>query len=276
MSLPRILLLSAFAVASGSAFSQAQAGDLKDVLLKRLSDQFVLTKMAADGNDVVKAGSIVTLRKDGLQMCSVQAVIPLPNTYKEGKLSAGKFAWGIAMGLAQPSLPTANVPTRTFVADEKFWITALGVQKNEVVLKVYSDVYQDVRYYAQIGFPFNKKSVPTAEELMKEIAEVVTAEPAASPDQATAPQPAGGASQASTQTLPPVAAPVLAPIAPPPPPADAAPPSPPTVSTGQTNDQVIAILGQPKNVAKAAGGKTIFTYPDLKIIFVNGKVSDVQ
>ena len=273
MSLPRILLLSAFCAASGTALCQAQAGDLKDVVLKKLNDQFVLTRMTADGNDVVNAGSTVTLHKDGLQMCSVQAVIPLPNVYKEGKLSAGKFAWGLAMGLAQPSLPTTNVPTRTFVTDEKFWITAIGMQKNEVVLKVYSDVYQDVRYYAQIGFPFNKKSVPTAEELMKEIAEVVTAEPAAPPDQAAAP-PSAGASQASIQAPPPAPAPpAFAPIVPPPPPADAAPP---TVSTGQTSDQVIAILGQPKNVAKAGGGKTIFTYPDLKIIFVNGKVSDVQ
>jgi hypothetical protein len=64
-------------------------------------------------------------------------------------------------------------------------------------------------------------------------------------------------------------------IAPPPPPADAPPPAPPTVSLGQTMDQVIAVMGQPKAVAKA-GTKTIFTYSDLKVIFVDGKVSDVQ
>jgi hypothetical protein len=34
-------------------------------------------------------------------------------------------------------------------------------------------------------------------------------------------------------------------------------------------------MGQPRSVAKA-GTKTIFSYSGLKVIFVNGKVSDVQ
>ena len=136
--------------------------------------------MTADGNDVVKQGSVVTLHKDGLQMCSTQAKLPLTNSYKEGKLSAGKFAWAMAMGMAQPSLPTANVPLRTFVADEKFWVVAIGVERNELIFKIYSDVYQDVRYYTQLAFPFNKKALPTADEMLKTVAEVITPEPAAS------------------------------------------------------------------------------------------------
>jgi hypothetical protein len=50
---------------------------------------------------------------------------------------------------------------------------------------------------------------------------------------------------------------------------------PPTVSLGQTPDEVTAILGQPKRVVNL-GGKEIYAYADMKIIFVNGKVSDVQ
>ena len=40
-------------------------------------------------------------------------------------------------------------------------------------------------------------------------------------------------------------------------------------------DQVIAILGQPKTIAKA-GTKVIFKYADMKVTFLNGKVSDVE
>jgi hypothetical protein len=58
--------------------------------------------------------------------------------------------------------------------------------------------------------------------------------------------------------------------------ASAAPAGPPkTIELGQTIDQVTAILGQPKNVVDL-GTKKIYVYPDMKITFNAGKVSDVQ
>lgn len=67
----------------------------------------------------------------------------------------------------------------------------------------------------------------------------------------------------------------MAPIAPPPPPSDAPPPQPKTVSKGQTKEQVVAIFGQPTKIANL-GSKEIDYYPDFKITFVGGKVTDVQ
>lgn len=272
MSLRKFLLFSAVVVLVGATrHLYAQAADPKDVLVQKLNAQFVLTTMTADGTDVVKAGSPVALHMNGLQMCSVQAKIPFPNTFKDGKLSQGKFAWGMAMGLAQPSLPTANVPLRSFVADEKFWVTAIGIEKGDVLFKFYSDVYGNDRYYAQLAFPFDKKGGIPVDDLLKNIAQVVTAESA---NTNSAPAAASSTATPSPEqsAAPP---PVMAPIAPPPPPADTPPPAPPTVSLGQTMDQVTAVMGQPKSVAKV-GTKTIFNYSDLKVIFVDGKVSDVQ
>ena len=62
-----------------------------------------------------------------------------------------------------------------------------------------------------------------------------------------------------------------------PPDAAAEPPQAPPVKTelGQTIDQVAASLGQPDKVVKL-GEKEIYVYKDLKIIFLNGKVSDVE
>ena len=106
MYLRKLVLLSTFLALTGSvSLTKAQTADPKDELLQKLNSQFVLTRMTADGTDVVKAGSAVTLHKDGLQMCSVAAKIAIPNSYKDGRLSAGKFAWGMAMGLAQPICP---------------------------------------------------------------------------------------------------------------------------------------------------------------------------
>lgn len=266
------LIVAASVLASSGVHLYSQSDDFGSSLLKRLNGQFTLTKVTADGSDVVREGSILTLHKDGLQMCSIVAKIPLTNSYKDGKLSAGKFGWAMSLGLIQPDVPSSTIPIRSFVADEKFYIIGMGVEKTAVVLKVISDVYQDTRYYGQIAFPFNKKSVPPVEDLMKTIADVVTAEPAGG--DAGAASGAATAPAAVTQPAEPPPPPIQA-IAPPPPPPDAAPTPPPTVSLGQTMDQVIAILGQPKSVAKV-GAKVILRYPDLKVTLLNGKVSDVE
>jgi hypothetical protein len=57
--------------------------------------------------------------------------------------------------------------------------------------------------------------------------------------------------------------------------APAPPAAPKTVSLGQTKDQVVAILGQSQKVA-SVGAKEIDYYTDMKVIFVDGKVTDVQ
>jgi len=64
-------------------------------------------------------------------------------------------------------------------------------------------------------------------------------------------------------------------VAPPTQAAPAQPSGPVTIALGQTPEQVIAAKGQPVSKVNLAT-KTIFNYPDMKIIFVKGKVSDVQ
>ena len=64
-----------------------------------------------------------------------------------------------------------------------------------------------------------------------------------------------------------------APSAPAPPAAPSA--APVEIAVGQTIEQVTASMGQPKQIVKV-GTKQIYVYPDLKVTFVNGKVTDVQ
>ena len=68
----------------------------------------------------------------------------------------------------------------------------------------------------------------------------------------------------------------VGPVPPPPPP----PPDPvvetKSIEAGQTKDQVAAILGQPNKIIKAAANKEIYIYNDMKITFVNGKMTDAQ
>jgi hypothetical protein len=50
---------------------------------------------------------------------------------------------------------------------------------------------------------------------------------------------------------------------------------PKTISLGQTISEVVDILGQPVTIVNL-GSKVIYTYKDLKITFVDGRVTDVQ
>ena len=53
------------------------------------------------------------------------------------------------------------------------------------------------------------------------------------------------------------------------------PPEPAQIEKGQTLDQVKAAIGHPDKIVNL-GAKQIYVYKDIKVTFINGKVSDVQ
>jgi hypothetical protein len=57
--------------------------------------------------------------------------------------------------------------------------------------------------------------------------------------------------------------------------AEAASLPPPTVALGQTPEEVTAITGKPDRIVDL-GQKQIYVYKDMKVVFVSGKVADVQ
>jgi hypothetical protein len=226
--------------------------DTRAEIQKRLAAEFKRTKMTADRSDIATAGAVLDLHKDGLVMCSTEAIASPTNTYKNGTISFGfgaNMAWGMA--LAPANQQTTAIPQRKFVTGEKFWVTDYTIKPDGVVFVFYSDPYNDVRYYGQLKFPFVKNVAPPADDMMKTIEEVITAE-ADSQDAA----PADNAAPAA--------------------PAPAQPSAPPkTIALGQTTDQVVGILGQPQKIVNL-GAKQMYFYPDMKVIFTNGKVTDVQ
>jgi len=247
--------------------AQSQSQDPKDILKNRLSAMFVLTKGKIETGEITKAGSVIELRKDGLVMWPLDSKVPPAYIYKEGKFS---MPFMLAANLdaelraKNPDVNRFTIPKRTFVAGEKFWIVDCKVRDTGVILLFVSDPYQDVRYWGQIWFPFEKKQpIPAADDFVKMIAEVIAVQP---PPVQEAAQPAAPA--APSQSMPTPSAAISAPIPPPP-----APPK--VVTVGQTREEVAAILGQPSKVA-VVGKKEIDYYPDMKVIFVDGKVTDIQ
>jgi hypothetical protein len=236
---------------------------------QQLTAQYRLTTVNR-GGQITAAGSVVLLQKNGLLVYSLSNPLVPQSTYKNGKITRNPLG-GKAFGrdlLNVMKIPgaSADIDQRTLVAGAKLWATKMDVQKDGVVVRLYTDPEGAGLYYGELKIPFGKNSVPPADALLIMIAEVLTVQP----DEGAAPQPTPDAPVTTSETTP-VMTPVTALLAPPDQPA--APP--PTVSLGLTIDQVVAIVGQPDRLADL-GSKKIYSYKDMKITFVGGKVSDIQ
>ncbi|MFY9854917.1 MAG: hypothetical protein WAK26_13665 [Terracidiphilus sp.] len=282
------------AAAINCAGMQAQAGDSIAQIQAKLVSQLKLTKPTADRSDIVTAGDVVVLQKDGLTMCSTASSYAFSNTYANGVLSAnynnrakdaaksyakafGLSRLGLGGGASVTDAANNGCASRKFVAGEKFWITGIVAQKDGILVSTFSDPFGDNRYYGEIKFPFAKGAVPPVDEFVKTFAEVITVQPPDdSGNQGNQGDQGGQSNQAAAAPAPaPAPAPAAAPmpmIAPPPPPADA---PPPTIALGQTKSQVTTAFGQPVRMAKL-GVKEIYYYKDMKVTFTNGKVSNVE
>lgn len=267
----------------------AQAGDPGTLIQQKLVSQINLTKTTADRSDIVTAGDVLVLHKDGLMMCSTASSYAFSNTYNNGVLAAnyknrakdagksymkafGLSKLGLGDGASATDAANNGCPSRKFVAGEKFWVTGIAAQKDGILVSTFSDPFDDpsgsqVRYYGEIKFPFVKGSVPPVDDFVKTVFEVITVQPAENQgDQGNQ------GNQGDQQAATPADQAPTADIAPPPPPADT---PPPTIALGQTKDEVIAGFGQPMRIAKL-GVKEIYYYKDMKVTFTNGKVSNVQ
>ena len=264
---------------------EAQAGDPGTLIQEKLVSQFKLTKTAADRSDIVTAGDVVLLHKDGLVMCSSDSPYAFSNSYSNGILAANYKnrakdavrSWGrghitiFGDGTSVTDAANNACASRKFVAGEKFWVTGIVLQKDGILVSTYSDPYNDVRFYGEIKFPFPKGPVPSADDFVKTVSEVITVQPSDDSDKGSQGDQGGQPAQAPAPAA--AAAPAPLPdIAPPPPPSDA---PPPTIAIGQTKNQVTAGFGQPVRIAKL-GAKEIFYYKDMKVTFTNGKVSNVE
>lgn len=288
----RTLLFQAFGCAAISlvcTLGLSAQGDPATMVKEKIAAQFKLTKATADHTDIVTPGDIVLLHKDGLMMCSSASSYAFSNTYANGVLSANlnnrakdatkSFLRGrLPFGGGGSAADAANngCPSRKFVAGEKFWITGVTLQKDGILVSTFSDPYNDTRYYGEIKFAFPKGSVPAPDAFANTVAEVITVQPADDKDNGGQGNDQGGEqpAQAAAPAPAPAAAPAapMAAIPPPPPPPDT---PPPTISIGQTKDQVTAAFGQPQRAAKM-GAKEIYYYKDMKVTFTNGKVSNVD
>jgi hypothetical protein len=223
----------------------------------KLQSQYMPTKLAGDRLRFTQLGSVLVIQLDGLG-ASPANELTFGNSYKDGR---------IKHSLAGALLHQAN-NVRDLQAGEKVYLLKTEVKDSGIVFNVQSCIACDgsptdldpMPYRASLTFQFPKRYWDTTDfaQIQQTISQVFTF--ADSPDTNAQPitqQPAASDARPAQQQQP------------------APQPEPVKIELGQTPNQVIASLGRPDKVVDL-GSKKIYIYKDLKVTFVDGKVSDVQ
>jgi hypothetical protein len=281
--MPAIFLLLAPAFFASMADAQAPT------LQEQLAAQYKLAKMGSDssGYSIIEEGTLLAVQKGGVMGLPYKSTIWPSNTFQDGTVHAsnvqtvqsGKaadiFKKGCGVLHKCPTAPDAasdERATKLFKVGDKVYATKIDVKtdKDTVTLSIVScDTCNktDPPTYnkANVAFQFAKGTLATAsagqvEDTIGQLLSISSDSQQAG-DQAGQQQ--GGQQQAGDQGAQQPAA------------QDQPAPEPAEVKLGMTPDQVEAALGKPdKKVTLST--KQIYIYKDMKVTFVNGKVSDVQ
>jgi hypothetical protein len=234
--------------------ANAQESSPRAAIETKLAAEYPPTEVAADKKSIVTPGAVLVLEKDNLLMVDAGSANPSQNVYKDGKISRS-----LASKVHIP-----NSGSRAFRAGEKLWATRIDVTDSGVVFELLTMRYPDgnARYRALLTFPFAKGAMPSADRVADTIGEVLKVRPGTA---AKSVAPAASEPAATENPLPPIAIP--------PPVTEDAPSKP--IGLGSTVDQVVAAYGKPLEIAKAGNGE-IYSYKNLKVTFVDGKVTDIE
>jgi hypothetical protein len=234
---------------STAADKKAEAG----VFEQQLRSQYTFAKTGHFGK-VSAAGTTVVIQQEGLNSCPAAATMWYMNIFKDGQRQR--------RGMREAMYANSG-NLRTVEVGEKFYISKLEVKDNAVIF--YLNAPETSNGKAAVFFQFAKgyQTSVAFSDIQQAIAKVFTLEGQNENSQ----QPAEVAAQPAAPAAPTAA---VIPPAPPVPPAD-----PVKIELGQTTEQVVAAMGQPEKMVNL-GEKQIYMYKDLKITFLNGKVSDVQ
>ena len=247
----------------------------------QLKAQYTLVKMGLDsgGDAIVGEGTVLVIKKDGILSVPYRDQ-SVPTKYQDGAVRSPSASTMGARGSLMGRIGKQQI--RLFQVGERVYPSKIAVNlpKDQVTVGIIAcdacnHVSPTTFYKADVVFQFAKGTLATTSlsQVEDTIAELLNIDD--SPGDQGVGQPGngndndtghgnrndqqggnqgGGVGQAQQQ---------------------APPPEPQQIEKGQSPDQVKAALGQPDKIVNF-GTKQIFIYKDLKVTFLNGKVSDVQ
>ncbi len=272
--IPGIVLLAA------SVFPFSLAGAQAVSLQEQLAAQYKLVKMGSDtsGYSVVEEGTLLAIQKGGLLGVPYSDTSVQNNKYEGGVVKAPNAILSKGIGFGMKKFGKEQT-TKLFAKGDKVYPTKIEVSldKDQVTMGIVAcDTCNktDPPTYnkTNIIFAFPKGTLATAsagqvEDTIGTLLSISTddAKQGDSGQQQGGDQQQQGGDQGAQQPAAQQQAPA--------PEQPAAEPA--SIDKGMTTDQVQAALGKPDKVVNL-GTKQIYVYKDLKVTFVNGKVSDVQ
>jgi hypothetical protein len=262
------------ALLAAAIFPIARANAQGVSLQEQLAAQYTLVKMGADSNGpaVVEAGTVLNIKKGGILSVPYGDTSVVPTKYQDGAVHSPNSALmkGIGFGLGKigKTQTTAFFQVGTKVYPSKIVVNA---PKDQVIMSVVAcdscnNTSPTTFYKADVVFQFAKGSLAntSAGQVEDTIGGLLAIDDSSGDQQGNNAQggdqqgngQGGGGGQAQPQE-------------------QAPPPEPAQIEKGQTPDQVKAAIGTPEKIINL-GAKQIYVYKDIKVTFVNGKVSDVQ
>ena len=248
----------------------------------QLKAQYTLVKMGADtgGAAVVEQGTILVIKKGGILSVPYGDSSVVPTKYQDGTVHSpnNMVMKGIGFGLGKMG---KTQTTRLMQANEKVYPSRISVNlpKDQVEISIIAcdscnNVTPTTFYKADVIFQFAHGTLASTSPSQVEdtISGLLNIDDSASSgdqggngngqqggqqggQQQGGNDQQGGGGQAQQQAAPPA--------------------EPAQIDKGQTPDQVKAALGNPDKIINL-GTKMIYVYKDIKVTFLNGKVSDVQ
>lgn len=271
-----VLMVGLIVAVAGQAAGQVALAD-------QLKAQYTMVKMGADshGTAVVEAGTILNIQKGGILGVPYSDTSVTPTHYQDGQVHTPNALVQKGIGAFMKKVGKEQ-NTHLFQIGEKVYPSHIDVnaQKDSVTIGIVAcdscnNTNPTTFYKADVIFQFAKgtlaaKSPPEVEDVIAQLFQIDNGDQGGNGndqqqgnDQGNGQgggggqgggQGGGGRGQAQQQ---------------------APPPEPQQIEKGQTPDQVKASLGPPDKIVNL-GAKQIYVYKDLKVTFMNGKVSDVQ
>jgi hypothetical protein len=243
-------------------------------LQEQLAAQYKLVKMGSDtsGYSVVDEGTLLAIQKGGLIGVPYSDTSVQSNKYEGGVVKAPNALVSKGIGFGMKKFGKEQT-TKLFAKGDKVYPTKIEVnlEKDTVTMGIVAcDTCNktDPTTYnkANVVFVFPKGSLAKASagQVEDTIGQLLTISDSQKDSQAQGGDQQQGGDQGAAQQG------GQQPAAPEQPQAE-----PASIEKGMTPDAVEAAMGKPEKKV-TLGAKQIYYYKDMKVIFLNGKVSDVQ
>ena len=235
-------------------------------VVEALEKKYVVTQTTPDFAQITKDGTTMAMKCAGVySFPTTMTMIKPDNKVIDGKVQTpGMFVRATWTKMGAHVLQTGDkvyvtkIESKSEMTGDQLRLTVLTVEQLDV-----SGSDAKKKFDAIVSFKFKKGYLDeTPPEQIEQTVESVLA-----PDEAAAPE----QQQAAAAPAAPAPAPAPAPAA-----APAKPSGPPaTITIGESSTEVLQAMGMPLQMIDL-GKKKTYVYKNMKIIFTNDKVTDVQ